>query len=269
MLISYIRTQISAFGTRKHSIYKEMIKQFGTHSPVVSCNSYFEYLAIKIFSIITFNLFCTTALFSQSNTFIVHAGDNPAFVLPISYRFLNNEYKDGFLSFQMGIKSGVFKFNYDLLVGHLTFISEKKDTMVIKEDVTVKYLYLGKDAYYHDVEQGFFKILAIDTLVKLASHVQLVHYTPTNIGYGTTKNVTTAITTVSRDREVTFERITKFVFIDRRGSISSADRVGFLKMFRNKDDSVKSYLKKNKIDVKKEEDLVNLFRYCQSLGATR
>ena len=243
-----------------------MIKQFETHSPVVSFNSYFEYLTVKLFSLITFNLFFCTPLFSQPNTFIVHAGDNPALVLPISYRFLNNEFKDGFLAFQMGIKSGVFKFNYDLLTSQLTFINEKKDTMVIKEDVTIKYLYLGKVAYYHDVEQGFFKILAIDTLGKLASHVQLVHYTPTNIGYGTVKHRTTAITTVSRDREVTFERITKFVFIDRRGSISSADRVGFLKMFRNKDDSVvKSYLKKNKIDFKKEENLVNLFGYCQSM----
>ena len=201
---------------------------------------------------------------------IVRAGDDPADVLPFSYRYLNKDYKDGYLAFQLGVKSGVYKFNFDLLSGKLTFINEKKDTMVVQEDVTVKYLHLGKDVYYHDVTQGFFKILSKDTLCMLTSHIEFTHYVPTNVGYGTVKHKTTAIATASRGQEQTFERTLKFHLIDRRGSISSfADKTTFLKMFHTDEDNIKTFIKENKISFRDEKDLVRLFEYCHSLGVNQ
>lgn len=213
-------------------------------------------------------LFSCTAVFSQTRpeTIIVGLGEDPYEVLPPAYRYLNKDYKDGYLAFQMGVKSGVFKFNFDFLSNKLVFINEKKDTMVVQEDVTVKYLHLGKDIYYHDVQQGYFKVLGRDTLGMLASHVLFEHYVPTQVGYGTVKHKTTAIVNAGRGQAQTFERSTQYVLIDNRGSISPyANKIGFLKMFHNGEDQIIAFMKENKISFKKEADLVKLFEFCHSL----
>jgi len=224
----------------------------------------------KIFYLVLI-LFCHTASFSQVQiqTLIVRAGEDPFVVLPFGYRYLNKEYKDGRLGFQMGLQSNPYKFNLDLLTGKLTFINERKDTMAVQEDVTVKYWYVGKDAYYHDPLEGYFKILAIDTLGKLASHVELIHYVPTNIGYGTTKIRTTSIETAGVGKEQTFERTLRYVLIDNHGTISHLDKKELLMMFNPYEDKIKAFMKKNKTSFKKEEDLVKLFEYCHSLGSLK
>ncbi len=226
-------------------------------------------MTVSKFHLFGLILLCHTVSFSQirPDSRIVRSGEDPLEALPFSYRFLNKDYKEGYLAFQLGVKSNVYKFNYDLLTRKVTFLNEKKDTMVVKEDVTIKYLYLGKDAYYHNAQQGFFKILATDTVGKLASHVEIIHYVPTNIGYGTTKIRTTSIATAGPGQEQTFERFLKYVLINSNGTITPLDKTSILLMFPGKEEKIKAFMKQNKTSFKKEEDLVKLFEYCQSLGS--
>ena len=220
------------------------------------------------FFVLSFLVLSHTVSFCQlrPETMIVRSGEDPFVVLPFGYRYLNKEYRDGYLAFQLGVKSNVYKFNYDLLTRKWTFINEKKDTMAVQEDVTVKYLYLGKDAYYHDPQHGYFKILATDTVGKLASHAEIIHYVPTQIGYGTTKIRTTMISTVGIGQEQTFERFLTYLLIDSHGTILPLDKKALLAMFNKEEDKIKAFMKANKTSFKKEEDLVKLFEYCHSLG---
>jgi hypothetical protein len=215
------------------------------------------------------SLLLSTAVASQNRpeTLIVRAGEDPIKVLPFEYLYLNKNFQDGCLEFQLGRKSGTYKFNLYLLTGEVRFISEKKDTMTVQQDVTVKYLHLGKDKYYHDINQGYFKILARDTLGMLTSRVEFSHYVPTNVAYGTVKHKTTAISTEDRGKEQTFERTLRYHLIDSRGSVSAfADKTAFIKLFHNGEDQIKAFIKENKISFKKEADLIKLFEYCASLG---
>ena len=224
---------------------------------------------MKAFLLVNLILFSNRALFAQQGSFIVEFGEIPARVLPTSYRYLNSEFREGFLSLPMGRTLKFPMLNYDLYYQHLTFINEKKDTLVIKADLAVKYAHIGNEQFYHDVEKGYLKILVTDSLHSLTSHVQLeegkLPVRPKDEGYGGTTNGTSATETSSRNQDTSFKRTTSYFLLDQQGAITKCNKSGFFKMFPNKDNLVKTYIKKENIDFGEEKDNIRLFTYCLSL----
>ncbi len=221
----------------------------------------------KAISIAACFLACSVDSYSQPETFTINARQNPAGALPISFRCLNVDYQDGYLTDPRGEKTKSAKFNYDLYLSLLTFINEMGDTLLIKEPAAVTYVHIGNEDFYHHVKSGLYKILAADTFGFLTANAQLIKRLPkpTNEGYGTTTNGTTS--TVSRSLDVTYERITKYYLIERSGAISPATKQGFYRTFRNQEDILKAHINKEKVNFNNEEDLVRLFRYAISLGS--
>lgn len=212
-------------------------------------------------------LYCAHYTFAQP-TFMLRTNDDPKKVLPASFRFINGEYRKGYLTFPMARKSATLNLNFDLFTNTLTFINEKNDTLIVKDDVAVKYARMGEDVFYHDVHLGYFKILATDTVRSLTSHVELtrqLHTVPADEGYGSTTNGTSSTVVVSRNQDVTLQRITTYFLMDQRLSIIKANRWGFLKLFKDNEKNVRTYLKQSNINFKKEEDLLSLFNHCLAL----
>lgn len=217
-------------------------------------------------------LCCSTVLFSQPSTFLVKAGANAAKVLPGNFRYLYPEYQDGYLLMWSGKKSDVLKYNYDLLAHALVCVNEKNDTLTITNDDAVKFAHIGSEDFYHDNKMGYLKILTNDDLHMLASHEQLEEVRHTQAGtngYGSV-DVGAAYTAMRRTSirwirnfDVTYGRVTSYYLLEQDRIVAKANRSGFLKTFPHQEGYVSSYLKKEKIDFKNEDDVVRLFNYLK------
>ena len=231
---------------------------------------------MKTCGLFTFILFCNTILCSQPSTFVVKAGTNASMALPKTFRYLYPEYQDGYLLLWSGKKSPVSKFNYDMLNRSLIFINEKNDTLTITNDEAVRFAHIGNEDFLHDNKMGYLKLMIKDSLHILASHEQLEEVRHTQAGsngYGTvdvgssySAQRRTSIRWV-RDFDVTYGRVVEYYLIDQGRTIIKANKSGFLDMFSRHEGYVKSYMKKENIDFKKEEDIAKLYKYCISLMA--
>jgi hypothetical protein len=228
---------------------------------------------MRAFCLLAFIVLSGPVLFAQPAAFVVRSGVDPASVLPVHYRYLNDEYLPGYLSLPTGKKSNA-KFNYDLLFNLLMFINETNDTLSIAASDDIKNVHIGSEDFYHVGQKGYFKILASDTISSLVSQVRLEevrHKMNGNDGFGGTDtgslySLRTGNSAIGNTRnvDVSFERITEHFLINQDGAITKANRSGFLEMFPGLEKSLKPYLKKENIDFNKEEDILKLFKYCLS-----
>ncbi len=225
----------------------------------------------KAISLVACFLFCNVASEAQPRSFTIKASENASRALPTSFRLLNSEYQEGFLVFPLNNRVKASMLNYDLYAGLLTSINDAKDTMAFNKDAAILFLSIGAEDFYHDVRKGLFKILASDSINLLTANEQLVKRPPkpTAEGYGTSTNGTTATNSSSRDADVIYDRITKYFLIDASRTIFIANKQGFYKTFRNQEDEIKVYIKKERIDFNRKEDLVKLFDHCKLLSITR
>ena len=101
----------------------------------------------NVFCLISFIFASTYQLFSQPKEFTVGPG--------------------------LEMKSPKTKLNYDLYRQKITFI-EKNDTIDFMNDASLKFLQIGTEILHHDLELGYFKIIASDGEKSLLSQVVLM-----------------------------------------------------------------------------------------------
>jgi hypothetical protein len=203
----------------------------------------------------------------------VEAGDNPDAVLPKEFKFLNPSFEEGYLVLADGTQTKSAKFNIDLLKGKglIVFIKNTSDTAIVIEDVKVKYIKIGKFAYYHHLQLGYLKILVSDTIAhnKLASYslVERQVVKKSDEGYGriSTNSTTSSVSSMSKVNDYKFTRVTRYYLLDDNNDTHSSNKSGFLSLFKGKEVTIKAYVKKERVDFNKDEDLVKLFNYCISL----
>ena len=209
------------------------------------------------------------SLFSQSHSFVVPAGGNPGKLLPREIRLLNLSFKSGYLKFMNDSKTRFYELNIDLYCGCIAFINKEEDTTLVIHDLNVKGLHIGDNEYVHLQKTGYLKVLASNSMYMLASRTKLIGRAieeVVNIGYGTVPaaSVTSSIKSNSITTDTQYSREIEWFLLDQRGSILKADKRNYLKMFYRRADEIKAFMKTERIDYKKEEDLTNLFKFCLS-----
>lgn len=205
-------------------------------------------------------------VYSQDKVYVVKEGERPESSMPFNFRFLHGYFAKGHLEFFNGKRTGISAFNYDLLEKQIVFIGEKNDTLAIANDSGVKYLILENHRFYHDPNQGYFEILAEDSLYYLASNTKLIsrkNTKATDEGYGGTTNGTSASINL-KNPQIIFTRLTNFFIINRNGELTAANKKGFLKIFRVHEDLISNYIKEERINFNKENQIIKLFKFCVS-----
>lgn len=209
---------------------------------------------------------CIQEVYSQDKVFVVKEGERPESSIPFNFRFLNGYFAKGHLEFFNGKRTGISAFNYDLLEKQILFIGEKNDTLAIADDSNVKYLIIENHRFYHDPNRGYFEILSEDSLYYLTCSTKLISRKSTKAtdeGYGGTTNGTSASVNL-KNPQIIFTRLINFFIINRNGELTTANKKGFLKTFPVREDFISKYIKDERIDFNKENEVIKLFKFCVS-----
>jgi hypothetical protein len=200
----------------------------------------------------------------------VHAGES---LSEVSY-YLFPSFTDASVKFKSGGEL-ISKLNFNLLICKMQFIDPKGDTLNIAKPEDLDAIEFDSTSFFY--KDGYYQVLAKNDVAALTV-LRKVTYEPIKIGALGLRNHSGTGTeeeasfvhksgnkqlTLSEDIDITKE--TTFFLITRNGEIIKAKRSGFLKLFSKNTQPIQTYVKENKPDFNKENDLKKLFDFCISL----
>ena len=200
--------------------------------------------------------------------------------IPYSLKYSNNQFLDGSVYYVSGRQLDNLKLNYHLFYREMQFVGDGNKILAIGDDPTLKYVRIGNDYYYHDTEKGYMKIIEASGAINLiASQILIVSkYTGTQkSGYEITSSEMISSHYDSLTNSAFFQnevlactRKTTYFLLDKYDKIYPANKKGFLRVFPRKAEQVEAYLdqmarQRKPIRFYKEEDLLTLMKFCNSL----
>lgn len=170
------------------------------------------------------------------------------------------------------------KLNYHQVFGQILFIAPSGDTLALANPGTTRMVIVGEDSfYYHD--KAFLQMRTNFPGINLAVKSTLKYVGQEKAGpYGTYSTVasTNSNSTVTTDDQITqyieIDQNTVYVFkheyflADRFNNFFRATKKGFYNIFSKNEKKIREYIKQNPVDFDKEEDLLRLLNYANSLN---
>lgn len=171
------------------------------------------------------------------------------------------------------VRNSSAKLNYNYLQGEMDFIGASGDTLALADEANIKYVAIGKDTFYffegylEQIASHQTKKLTRKQLVELADKKKLGAFDqPTHSGvnaYGSYANSRSTVPLVVKE-QITLVLKTYF-FVGDRNNFYRVNKKNLAKLYGKKEREISAYLSNNKVDFSKEGDLLNLFRYLNSL----
>lgn len=192
-------------------------------------------------------------------------------------RYLYEQFQDGKVYFRNGNTSRS-PMNYSLFHGEIQFIGPQKDTMLLSDNDFISKIIIRSDTFYYDKSCGHVQAVKNFGKVKLGRQPKLlIAGTEKNAGYSEYLG-TSAITHYSdfvnshgerQKLEATdklmLRRRFNYFLIDKNHRFSNASRTGIMKLYPGSKKEISDFVKTNETDFLKENDIVKLLEYCQSL----
>lgn len=216
-----------------------------------------------------------TGIFAQKSTpVIVKAGNNIMDVLPTADVFYYPHFTNGtvFLRDGTGVAT---KLNYNRLVDEMHFINGKGDTLALANERDIKYIVIGNNTFYYD--QGFLRVLAAGNLVKLAiKQVWIISDTRQVGAYNSTNNSVsmTSFTSYNEggrlydlivNEDVILKKAENYYFGDTNNHFLLAGKKNLQMLFPKEQRRIEMYLKENKVNFNKMEDLQKIVQFLDTL----
>ncbi|MGN6616527.1 MAG: hypothetical protein ACTHJ5_05080 [Ilyomonas sp.] len=209
----------------------------------------------------------------QKKGYTVKAGDEISVSLPDSLKYIYPQFVLGTVHLRNGNFANAL-LNYNLLEGEMQFIDPKGDTLAIDNEATIRTVSINKDSFYYD--KGYLQLVSYYPAIKLAKRESIDVTDELKMGgYGQTSS-TSAITSISsiyRGTEVAklnsrgellLLKHTRYFIGDKFNNFIPATKKNIIKSFKVKDAIAEDFLKENKIQFNKEEDLEKLITFLQS-----
>ena len=212
-----------------------------------------------------------TASAQTKKTYSVEPGQKITDVIPTSAMYSYPEFKMGTVALRNGAVANV-KLNYNSVFGEMQFIDAKGDTISLADEGNVKYVAVEKDTFYFN--EGWLQVMDADAFMKIAKKRSLEIANRQKIGamnmpvVGATETYN-KFTNRQHQRDmvvqerITFTEHTTFYFGDKFNQFSKASKKSLLNLDRLQEGKIEAWLKENKIDYNKEEDLKKLFSFIQ------
>ncbi|ADB36965.1 hypothetical protein [Spirosoma linguale] len=226
------------------------------------------FLLIGIHSIVT----------AQSNQYIrVKAGENPTNSVSFNERYQYPVFTQGRLVHASN-KSSSARFNYNLFLGEMHFISPTGDTLALQNDPTVQLVVIGPDSFYYEYPKSYWQLVATYGSARLLIKRTMVLIDREKEGGYKQSTGASAIRTTTTyfgsngslarldvHSDMLFSQKAEFKLRDSNGKFHPANQSGFLNLFAKNKQVVKQYLKENSINFNQEIDLKNSLAFCASL----
>ena len=168
--------------------------------------------------------------------------------------------------------------NYNRLYDQMLFISEKGDTLALTDVKNIEYIVNDWDIFFYN--GGYLRLIANDTVIKLAEKQIWEVADVRKMGTFNTPTNTVAITSVGyfsngqdaakskeliMNAETLLRKETQYYFADRNNHFVRASKKKLLDLFPKDEQRIEDYLKENKINFDKKEDLEKLCKFIHQL----
>jgi hypothetical protein len=169
------------------------------------------------------------------------------------------------------------KMNYNRLYGQMLFINPKGDTLALADEKNIKFIIIDRDTFYYG--EGCMRQIANDGAIKLTEKQFWVLADIRKIGTHNTPTTTVAVTSFSsytdeRDaaksknlimnEDILLRKETQYYFGDKYNLFVPAGKKGLLQLFPKEQRNIENYLKENKVNFNKKDDIEKLYQFlCQ------
>ena len=185
-----------------------------------------------------------------------------------TYRF--PQFENATVMFKTG-QSMTARVNFNMLLCTMEFVDTSGDTLEISKPGDIDYIKLTSCSFIYD--KGYYEVISsFDSLMLLVSRKASFEGVKTGAmgtpAHGTSVDGYDVISTGSGLRQLQLSedmfvnKKTMYLLAVKNGEMISATKSGFMKMFGSKKNDVETFLKSDKINFNKQNDLDKLFRFC-------
>jgi hypothetical protein len=216
---------------------------------------------------------------AQDSTLVtLKAGTRVRDVLNPADIYYYPQFTNGKVFFRDGSKA-VGKMNYSRLVDQMLFVDHKSDTLALANEQTIKFIAVDRDTFYFD--EGYIRLIADYGDVKLAEKQVWVVADTRKIGTHNRSTSTVTVTSLSSytddaiaraksydliiNEDVLIRRETHYFFGDEYNRFARAGKKKLLLLFPKDELSLENYLKENKVNFDKKDDLERLAQFLSQL----
>ena len=233
---------------------------------------------MKALLLLTFIFIGYSRLSAQDSTLVtIKAGNRVKDVLTPADMYHYPQFTDGNVVLRDGKVIGV-KMNYSRLFDQMLFINHKGDTLALDDEKNIKFIAIDQDTFYYD--GGYMRIIIDNDFVKLAEKKVWVVADVRKIGTHNTPKNTVAITSLthytdgtdaakSRDlmlnEDILLRRETQYYVGNAYNHFVRAGKKRLQQLFPKEELNIENYLKTNKINFDKKDDLEKLVRFLTQL----
>jgi len=218
-----------------------------------------------------------TGLWAQDSTYItIKSGNIVQEGLSSADMYYYPQFTKGVVFFKGGTKATA-KVNYTRLFDQMLFIDGKGDTLALAEEQTIKFIAVDRDTFYYD--EGYIRIIADNHSVKLAEKQIWAVADIRKPGPHNTSTSTIGVTSVrtfrqgndvvrnhlTLDEDIVLRKEIWYYFGDEYNDFIRAGKKGLFELFNKKQRSIENYLKENKVNFDKKDDIEKLFQFVSKL----
>jgi hypothetical protein len=182
-----------------------------------------------------------------------------------------------FVTGKVHLKNGIYsdtKLNYNFLNGEMEYI-KNRDTLAIANSKDIRFIVVAQDTFYYDkgyymelVFGGAVKVV-MKQYIKLKETVKKDSYGSSSSGsattaYGTLPSMGNFYKLVANE-DMVFQRTVEYYLSDPSGGFTPYNKKNLIHIYPQHEDKIKAYLKTNKVNFDKRDDLLKLTEYLQSL----
>ena len=233
---------------------------------------------MKALLLLLFILIGYCGLSAQDSIVTIKAGNKVRDVLTPADIFYYPQFTSGKVFFRDGRKA-MAKMNFTRLYDEMLFINPKGDTLAVADEKTIKFIIVDQDTFYYD--EGYVRIIVDYGDVKLAEKQIWVVADTRKIGTHNKSTSTVAITPLSNysddgiaraksydlliNEDMVIRKETQYYFGDQNNHFVRAGKKKLLLLFPKEQLSLENYLKENKVNFDKKDDLKKLAQFLGQL----
>src|SRR5882757_1882910 len=215
----------------------------------------------------TLTLLTCSAFAQKVENITVKGSEVSAFISKEVYRY--PDFRKAKVYFKNSDSAGG-KMNYNYLLQTMQFIGPQKDTLVVADEANIKYISIGLDSFFYD--KGFYEWVASGSKTRLAiKHTLKLLAGSQKVGAYGIASSTGGIQSQDAFRgfigTAGLDINEVFQFVKETGYYISTGNKHFVEfnkknlenLFPKKEDKIEDFIKTNKINFTKEQDVVDLF----------
>jgi len=164
--------------------------------------------------------------------------------------------------------------NYNSLLGEMEFINDKGDTLTLDDPITINYITIAEDTFFYD--KGYVRQLmhagpinlAIKKLISFSNRQKLGGFGEVAASGVDSYNSLTSPTNLKEmvAREIlSFTEYKTYYFGDKFNHFVAASKKSLINLLPNKQVELEAYLKEHPVNFTKEEDLLLLMNFLQTI----